>query len=193
MVTMMIIPRRYLDRDANGEKRISSTIRRIAVDMSASLEEQLEAPNLHFSKDSPLVAHGLLMLEGDNLRCALDTEIFLDDRLGDFLLGYDQPVGSRVAVDGKLSVYTPTTTLDDVVLSKEVRSSVDEALAGLRAHFQLVQAQQETGLASSRQATVFLISGRHGVGKSMLADAIANSLQKQVRPQMQPRARMLIK
>lgn len=122
----------------------------------------------------------LYLLSGSQATHVLDAIVRADEKLCDFLLGLDDTPASQVPVKGGLSVYVPTVSLDDVILPQKTRAMVVEALDGLRGYWELQQQAEAQSGRYERGATVFLLAGHHGTGKSTLADAIAAALGKRV-------------
>lgn len=124
---------------------------------SVTFDEQLSAANRFFGKDAPLVHNGIVtflnarlgyeeMVMGGAGSNALDAVVTADEKLCDFLLGLDDAPASRVPVrGGGASVYSPSVTLDDVILPKATRTKVEEALHGLKGYWELQQRQRGGG------------------------------------------------
>lgn len=129
---------------------------------------------------------------GRNIDPDLTTQIAtLDRRMLDWIVGLDTEINE--VVEGA-NLYTPTCTMDDVVLPDDQKAKITQAVASFQA-FKTYRKQRElgaatphsnAGAAAARSAhntpvgLVLLFSGASGTGKTLTVNAIARMLDKRV-------------
>jgi SpoVK/Ycf46/Vps4 family AAA+-type ATPase len=127
-----------------------------------------------FDEKSALLGNRLLVLERST-RNLLESQIKLPRRVTRRLLGVDPSGGISL---GRVS--TPTMALDEVVLPDEVRRDLEPLI---KAQPHLMKSLAEWGYDDLRllgRSVVLLVSGPAGVGKTMLAEAVASALGKKL-------------
>ncbi len=153
------------------------------VDVDAALSllfpdrvDKLQARS-YFATEAPLVKHGLVRLErpkdpkGEGL---LALEITPPDRLADFLL-------CRRSVDQKLRLFTelshPATELSSVALEAPDREELEALIRHFKRPAGISPGQYSQGPFSMRKGLCVAFIGPSGTGKTMLAEALAASLE----------------
>ena len=142
-----------------------------------SLDEQVAARR-YFYKNATLVKNGLINLRGTNFGTdLLDVDVNIDQRLTDYLLGVDAE--STSLVEGS-HLYTPSVSVDRVVLPERIKSLILNAVQG----FPAFQRERERcgldQLLDYGRGIVMLFYGASGTGKTMMANALATLLGKKV-------------
>ena len=144
---------------------------------SSSLQDQIKNRR-HFYKSAVLVREGILVLHGDELGADLtQTLAEIDRRMLDFVVGLDTEFSELM--DGS-HLYTPTVTVAEVVLAEAKKKLVLDTVS----HFDtFTQASKDLELDKRLhygRGMVLLFYGPSGTGKSMMANALANTLGKKV-------------
>lgn len=113
------------------------------------------------------------------MRCVLE----IDRRMVDYCVALDIEFGALV--EGS-SLYTPNVTLDQVVLASTTKQLILDTISGMKKFRKLI-VKLGFGASTSAQTTnyvgngiVILFHGISGTGKTMMANAIANHLQRKV-------------
>jgi AAA+ superfamily predicted ATPase len=158
-------------------------------DISRSLTqnplERLEIEEL-LDAESKLVQQSLVR---PVVRRRSSSELELDTRVRNFLLGYSEyhrsTVKDLIADFPLLSQITPAVTLDDLVVTEEVRNILRETVYRIEKNVDatlvqwgLQKRQRSHQDSDSMGATTILLSGASGVGKTHAGHCLAGSLQK---------------
>jgi ATP-dependent 26S proteasome regulatory subunit len=148
-----------------------------------TLEKRVDGRKF-FQQSGPLIRHGIIRtsIASAAKHCfntdLMDYLVDIDRKLVDHVVGLDSPTGDMVQGS---RIYAPTIPIDNVVLPAETTAAVMSTLK----HFELFSRCREksgfgAGLGSAGGGIVFLFHGPSGTGKTMLANAVASDLKKQV-------------
>ena len=144
---------------------------------SASLQDQIRNRR-HFYKSAVLVREGILVLHGDELGADLtQTLAEIDRRMLDFVVGLDTEFSELM--DGS-HLYTPTVTVEEVVLAEAKKKLVLDTVSHFDAFAQASKDLELNKRLHYGRGMVLLFYGPSGTGKSMMANALANTVGKKV-------------
>jgi SpoVK/Ycf46/Vps4 family AAA+-type ATPase len=153
----------------------SPTIEEILESIGGNLEERILSRR-YFYKSGRLVIDGIINVDSDHGRFHRST-VSLDRRMMDWLLGLDTELNEMV--EGS-HLYTPTVKLENVILPDVQKGTIMKAVVNFE-HF--TRARKRVGLdevISYGRGIVLLFFGLSGTGKTMMVNAIANNVGKQV-------------
>ncbi|GIM08475.1 hypothetical protein Vretimale_12482, partial [Volvox reticuliferus] len=140
------------------------------------LKEQINARR-YFYKSGRLIQDGILTLNGtDFSKDIMDQGVDLDRRMLDFLVGLDTEFSDMV--DGSHLYYPSYVRLEDVVLPAEQKQLIVETVENF-SRFKKTRTAlgMDTGPGGG---LVLLFHGASGVGKTMMANAVAHHVGKKV-------------
>lgn len=141
-----------------------------------NLEQKLNNRR-YFYKKSHLVIANLIHIDDDY---AFErSEITIDQRLAEYIMNIDNQ--SEDIVEGS-KLYTPTVTMDQVIISDEKKSKILDAISNYEIYTKKIEEvnieSQNRNLVGS--GLVILFYGPSGTGKTLMAHAIANYMKKKI-------------
>ncbi|GFR47899.1 hypothetical protein Agub_g9646, partial [Astrephomene gubernaculifera] len=140
------------------------------------LGEQINARR-YFYKSGRLIQDGILTLSGtDFSKDIMEQGVDLDRRMLDFLVGLDTEFSDMV--DGSHLYFPAYARLEDVVLPAEQKQLIVETVENFSRY---KKARTALGMdAGPGCGLVLLFHGASGVGKTMMANAVAKHVGKKV-------------
>lgn len=132
-----------------------------------------------FLRSGTLARGGLVHVEDrdDLQKQLLDCPVVLDNRLIEHLIGENYDVSDYV--EGS-RLYRPNTPLENVVLPGDDKQLVLDTIEGFPAFLRAKEQMHFSDVVEYGNALVMLFVGPSGTGKTMLANAVANHLDKKV-------------
>ena len=154
-----------------------NSVGEILIFLFEDLKKRVEGKK-YFHKKSKLVRSGIIQLEKTSLGQNLfNCNIEVDSRIVEYLRGEDFDISNYV--DGTYLNYSGIT-MDDVIMAKDEKESY---LKKIDHYPSFVKAKHKIKMPSHIQygdAQVNLFVGPSGTGKTMLANALANYLNKKI-------------
>jgi SpoVK/Ycf46/Vps4 family AAA+-type ATPase len=142
----------------------------------SSLEERISRRR-HFYKNATLVREGMIRLD-DTLGSDLEScTVDIDRRMMDFLTGLDAESGELV--DGS-HLYTPRVRIEQVVLPRDQKQLILDTVRNFTTFGEVRRSLGFDDVISYGRSVVMLFYGPSGTGKTMMANALANHLEKKV-------------
>ncbi|GLC47982.1 hypothetical protein PLESTB_000046300 [Pleodorina starrii] len=140
------------------------------------LGEQINARR-YFYKSGRLIQDGILTLNGtDFSKDIMEQGVDLDRRMLDFLVGLDTEFSDMV--DGSHLYFPSYVRLEDVILPAEQKQLIVETVENFS---RFKKARTTLGMDSGPGGgLVLLFHGASGVGKTMMANAVAHHVGKKV-------------
>jgi len=140
--------------------------------------EQVKAKK-YFLKSSKLVRSGFISINnnGDIHKNLLQCDIELDNRIVEYLIGERLDISDYI--DGSY-LYKPKISLDNVVLTKEVKERVVSTIENFPTFLKAKKGLEFSDVIEYGNSLVMLFVGHSGTGKTMLANAVANHLNKKI-------------
>mmetsp|Transcript_18421 Transcript_18421/g.55530 ORF Transcript_18421/g.55530 Transcript_18421/m.55530 type:complete len:1186 (-) Transcript_18421:1035-4592(-) len=144
-----------------------------------SLQEQISARKF-FYKSARLIKDGIVSLSGtDFSKDIMDQGVDADRRMLDFLVGLDTEFSDLV--DGSHLYFPAHVHLKDVILPSEQKDLITDTVRNFAAYRKVRKMlQDEDTSATNGGGVVLLFHGQSGVGKTMMANALAQEVHKKV-------------
>ncbi len=132
-----------------------------------------------FRRTAPLARTGLVHVEDreDLQKQLFDCRVVIDSRLIEYLIGEDYDVSDYV--EGS-QLYRPSTRLQHVVLPESTKQQVLRTIDGFPEFLKAKEKLQFSDVVEYGNALVMLFVGPSGTGKTMLANAVGQYLDKKV-------------
>jgi len=133
---------------------------------------------VYFYKSSRLSSSGMIRISGPARSADLvNHSVYIDRRILDYVVGLDTEINE--VVEGS-NLYTPTATLEQLVLSDDIKQSI----LTLVCNFDKFHTYRKTsGLDDAivhRTGLVLMFCGPSGTGKTLMVNALAAHLEKRV-------------
>ncbi len=157
-----------------GENDVKTTIMLLLDDPI----QQVKAKN-YFLKNARLVKTGLLKVEqNDSLNNDFfDNTVVVDNRLIEYLIGENYNISDYI--EGSY-LYHSSVHIDSVVLPAEIKGKVLTTINNFPSFLSAKDALKFSEIVEYGNALAMLFVGKSGTGKTMLANAISNHLNKKI-------------
>jgi len=135
----------------------------------------------YFYKNATLVKESIISVTESSrwmsTKGLITMTLSIDRRLVDYVCGLDLEFGALV--EGS-HLYTPTVTMDQVVLPKQIKERIIGAVQGIDRFAKAKSVFGLNELVSYGNGSVLLFHGVSGTGKTLTANALAHFLGKKV-------------
>ncbi|KAL3158741.1 hypothetical protein ABBQ32_011470 [Trebouxia sp. C0010 RCD-2024] len=146
--------------------------------LPTSLQEQISSRK-YFYKSGRLIKDGIITLSNtDFSRDIMDQGVDIDRRMLDFLVGLDTEFSDMV--DGSHLYFPSAVHLEDVVLPQDQKKLIVETVENFSAYKKVRKTLGLDKTVGGTGGLVLLFHGASGVGKTMMANAVAKHVGRKV-------------
>jgi SpoVK/Ycf46/Vps4 family AAA+-type ATPase len=142
-----------------------------------NLHDQIKH-RVYFYKAAPMVREGMIIVNNSGLTGdPTNTKVEIDRRMLDFCAGLDTEFSE--IVEGS-HLYFPQTKFEQVILSQEQKQLIFSTVSNFEAYKRCRRKMGLDDTITYGAGMVLLFYGAPGTGKTMMANALANKMQKKV-------------
>ncbi|DBB01935.1 hypothetical protein WJX77_010097 [Trebouxia sp. C0004] len=146
--------------------------------LPTSLQEQISSRR-YFYKSGRLIKDGIITLSNtDFSRDIMDQGVDIDRRMLDFLCGLDTEFSDMV--DGSHLYFPSAVQLEDVILPQDQKKLIVETVENFAAYKKVRKSLGLDKSVGGSGGLVLLFHGASGVGKTMMANAVAKHVHRKV-------------
>ncbi|NOY74854.1 MAG: AAA family ATPase [Kiritimatiellaeota bacterium] len=173
---VLVVGRAFIEKDSTSYSS-NPTVGQLLVLLLQDDLERVKAKK-YFLKQAKLLKSNIIQVESSGLEASLTTcDVIIDNRLVEYLIGEDYNVSDYV--EGSY-LYKSSIHLENVIIPSEDKEKLLTIVDYFPRFLQAKKTIEFSSVVEYGNALVMLFVGPSGTGKTMLANALGNHLDKKL-------------